>query len=444
MKHESDFVKKPIFPLLAAMSMPMVFSMLVNALYNIVDSLFVARIGESALTALSLVYPVQNLVNAVAIGYAVGINAMASIALGAKDKKKADTVVTHGLIFAVLHGIFATVICIAIMPGFLRLFTKDPVILQQGITYSRIAFFFAPIIMMGLIFEKIFQAVGKMYLSMSGLLCGCIVNIVLDPLLIFGVGIFPKLGIAGAALATGIGQSASFLVYLLAYLFSPLPVKISRNALRPDRSLDARLYAIGIPAILNLALPSLLISAMNGILSVYSQTYVMILGIYYKLQTFLYLPANGIIQGMRPLIGHNYGAGEKKRVRKIFLTALGMTGTIMLLGTVLCLTTSDELMGLFTKIPEIRLAGARALRIISAGFLISAVSITASGALEGLGKGVSSLIISLFRYLLIILPASWMLCHFSSPDSVWHAFWITEILTALAAIYVSVRTFNRL
>lgn len=442
--NESDFVKKPVLPLLTVMSLPMVFSMLVNALYNIIDSLFVARIGESALTALSLVYPIQNLVNAIAIGYAVGINALTSIALGAQDKKRADTVVTHGMIFSAIHGVLAATISIAVMPGFLRMFTDDPVVLHQGLQYSRIVFLFAPVIMWELVFEKIYQAAGRMYLSMSGLLCGCIVNIILDPLLIFGIGIFPELGIAGAALATGIGQLSSLLVYFVTYLFCPLPMKISRHALISDRELDKRLYSVGIPAVLNLALPSLLISAMNAILSAYSQTYVLILGIYYKLQTFLYLPANGIIQGMRPIIGHNYGAGEKARVRKIFITALGMTGAIMLVGTILCLTTSEGLMGLFTEIPEIRLAGARALRIISTGFLISAVSITASGALEGLGKGLPSLVISLFRYLLIILPSARLLCRTAGPDAVWHAFWITEIITALAAALVCSRSFRRL
>lgn len=188
---------------------------------------------------------------------------------------------------------------------------------------------------------------------------------------------------------------------------------------------------------LNLALPSLLVSFLNAVLSAYSQSYVIVLGIYYKLQTFLYLPANGIVQGMRPIIGYNFGAGEHKRVKKIFGLTLGMNCVIMALGTVICLTASGQLIGIFTDNYENVNIGRSALKIISAGFIVSAVSVTASGALEGLGRGAQSLIISLFRYILIIIPAAVILCRFAGVSSVWNAFWITEFVTAViaAAVY---------
>lgn len=434
--------ERPILPLLASMALPMVLSMLVNSLYNIVDSFFVAQISEAAMTALSLVYPVQNFINAVAIGFGVGINAVISIALGAGDRRRADAAATHGMVLSALHGLILTLASIAVMPLFLARFTTDPAVIQMGLAYSKTAFSFSVIIMLGLSFEKIFQAVGRMKVTMAALLTGCVSNILLDPVLIFGLGPFPELGISGAALATGIGQALTLLVYLAAYRLIPIPVRLRRDCLRPDATLDRKLYGVGVPAILNLALPSLLISVLNGLLSVYSQSYVVILGIYYKLQTFLYLPASGIVQGMRPLIGYNYGAGERGRVRQLYNATLCASGIIMAFGTVVCLLWAEPLMGLFTSQPDTIQAGGTALRIICAGFVISSVSVTSSGALEGLGKGAQSLVISLCRYVVVILPAAFLLCRTIGPDGVWHAFWITEAVTAGAAFWVYRRTVN--
>ena len=439
---ETFMKERPILPLLASMALPMVLSMLVNSLYNIVDSFFVAQISEAAMTALSLVYPVQNFINAVAIGFGVGINAVIAIALGAGDRRRADAAATHGMALSALHGLILTLASIAVMPLFLARFTTDPAVIQMGLAYSETAFSFSVIIMLGLSFEKIFQAVGRMKVTMAALLTGCVSNILLDPVLIFGLGPFPELGISGAALATGIGQALTLLVYLAAYRLIPIPVRLRRDCLRPDGTLDRKLYGVGVPAILNLALPSLLISVLNGLLSAYSQSYVVILGIYYKLQTFLYLPASGIVQGMRPLIGYNYGAGERGRVRQLYNATLCASGVIMAFGTVVCLLWAEPLMGLFTSQPDTIQAGGTALRIICAGFVISSVSVTSSGALEGLGKGAQSLVISLCRYVVVILPAAFLLCRTIGPDGVWHAFWITEAVTAAAAFWVYRRTVN--
>ena len=362
--NETFMKEKPILPLLTSMALPMVISMMVNALYNIVDSLFVARINENAMTALSLVFPIQNFVNALAIGFGVGINALIAYFLGAGDKKGAARAATQGLVLALIHGVVVTVLSISIMPAFLDMFTNDVQVYQMGMEYAVIVFAFSTITMANLSFEKIFQSVGRMKVSMIGLLCGSITNIILDPLLIFGIGIFPRLGIAGAAIATAIGQLCTLLLYLTVYNKRPIPVKIRKEYLAFHKETDHRLYSIGVPAILNLALPSLLVSVLNGILAAYSQIYVVILGIYYKLQTFLYLPANGIVQGMRPLIGYNYGAGEQKRVKKIYEITLAMSAVIMALGTILCLVASRGLMELFTENAETIAAGGTALRII--------------------------------------------------------------------------------
>lgn len=434
--NENFMKEKPVLPLILSMSLPMVLSMMVNSLYNIVDSFFVAQISEDAMTALSLVYPVQNFVNAIGIGFGIGINAVIAIHLGAGDEKKANMATTQGMLLALIHAVILTVAGIAVMPGFLRMFTSSEKVIDLGIRYSVIVFLFTFAIVLGVAFEKVFQAVGAMKVTMLSLMCGCIANIILDPVLIFGLGPFPALGIEGAALATGLGQVLTLVIYIAVYLRWPIRVKICRKYCRPDRRMIARLYAIGIPATLNLALPSLLISALNAILASFSQIYVLVLGIYYKLQTFLYLPANGFVQGMRPVIGFNYGAGEHRRVKQIYRIVLCMSGLIMIFGTIICLAVPEKLMELFTQNEETIRTGETALRIISAGFVISAVSVTSSGALEGLGKGVPSLVISLFRYVLVIIPAAYILSRIFGAVGVWHGFWIAELITAAVAFAV--------
>ena len=302
--------EKPILPLLLSMALPMVISMFVNSLYNIIDSIFVAKISEDAMTALSLVYPVQNLINSIAVGFGVGINAVIAMLLGAGKAKEANKAATQGLFLNVIHGILLTIVGLMIMPSFLAMFTNDQTVIGMGLQYSTIILMFSTIIMVSISFEKIFQAVGNMVITMISLMTGCIVNIILDPLLIFGIGFFPKLGIQGAALATGIGQSSTLIIYLLVYVLRPIHVKIRKDYLKLETVYVKRLYAIGIPATLNMALPSFLVSALNAILASFSQTYVVVLGVYYKLQTFLYLTANGMIQGMRPITSYNYGAKE--------------------------------------------------------------------------------------------------------------------------------------
>ena len=345
----------------------MVVSMLVNSLYNIVDSFFVAKISENAMTALSLVFPVQNLINAVMIGFGIGINAVISFYLGAADQKKADQAASQGMLLGTFHGILLMIICLVVIHPFLSLFTNDAEIINLGLRYSKIVFLFSVFFAWELVFEKVFQAVGKMNISMICLMSGCLVNIFLDPVLIFGLGPFPSLGIEGAALATGLGQTFSAILYLIFYMVAPISVKFRRAYFKPDFALCKKMYSIGIPASLNMALPSLLISSLNVILAGFGQSYVFVLGVYYKLQTFLYLPANGVIQGMRPLIGYNYGAKEHSRVNKIYQTSLILVLAIMSVGTVLCLCIPGTLIHLFTATPATIKIGSSALHIICLG-----------------------------------------------------------------------------
>ena len=421
---------RPILPLVLSMSLPMVLSMTVASLYNIVDSYYVARISEDAMTALSLVYPIQNLINAVTIGFSIGANAVISYHLGAQNQEKANAAAAQSLLWNGLHGLVLTLVCIAVMPVFLSLFTQSAAVIDLGVRYSRVAFAFSVFVGVSMSMEKIFQAAGRMVMTMVCMLAGCVCNIVLDPVLIFGYGPFPEMGIEGAALATGIGQVLSLALYFVCNAIRPLPLRLLPSRTMWDGAIARKMYAIGIPATLNLALPSLLISCLNVILAAFSQVYVLVLGVYYKLQTFLYLPANGIVQGMRPIIGYNFGAKEYGRVAKIYRVALLLSAAIMAVGTALCWAIPDQLIGLFSENAETIAAGSTALRLISIGFVISSLSVISSGALEGLGMGGPSLAISLLRYVALILPLAFVLSRIFGASGVWHAFWVTEFLTA--------------
>lgn len=435
---DQSFMKeKNVLPLVISMALPMVISMAVNSLYNIVDSYFVAKISEDAMTALSLVYPVQNLMTAIAVGFGIGINARVAFCLGAEEQQSANKAAVTGLLLSVLHGLLLMVVCLLTMPAFLSLFTDKESIISMGLAYANKAFLFSVVIMLGISMEKIFQSVGRMRDTMISMMIGCIANIILDPLMIFGIGPFPEMGMEGAAYATGIGQCLTLLAYIVFAVAKPLPLFFSPKNFSLEPRLMQYLYMVGIPATLNMSLPSLLISVLNGILSGFSEQYVLVLGAYYKLQTFIYLSANGIIQGIRPLVAYNSGAGEKKRVSSIFRTALCLTAAVMAVGTVLCIGIPGQLIGLFTENADTIAIGVSALHIICIGFIVSAVSVTCSGTLEGLGKGMPSLWISLIRYVIIIMPAAYVMSRMFGADGVFMAFPVTEFAAAIFSIYLS-------
>jgi len=428
--------EKTVLPLLLYMSLPMMLSMLVQSLYNIVDSIFVAKLGENALAAVSLVYPLQNLITALTVGFGVGLNARIAFFLGAGRKKEADVSTSQGLFLGTLHGVLLTVIGLLSAPKYLEMFTENKNVLLAGKEYSYIIFGMCSFLIIAVTFEKIYQALGNMLITMIGMMAGCVVNIILDPFFIFGIGFFPRLEVKGAAVATGLGWIVTLAVYVGAYFKGKMPLDVHIRDMHPTKEICMKMYQIGIPATLNMALPSLLISALNGILSMYSQMYVVILGIYFKLQSFIYLPANGIIQGMRPLISYNYGAGEGNRVNKIFRNSLELIAGIMCIGMLICLIFSKGLIGMFTGNAETLAQGVIALRIICFGFVVSSVSVVSAGALEALGKGISSLTISLLRYAIVILPTAYVGSRAVGVAGVWGAFVIAETVTAVVAIYI--------
>ena len=429
-----QLTEEPVSRMISHLAVPCIISMLVTAFYNMADTFFVGMLRSNAATgAVGVVFSMMAVIQAVGFFFGHGSGNFISRELGRRNTDSASNMAATGFFSALFTGLLICVFGEIFLTPLAAFLGSSPTILPYAKDYLRVILIGAPWMTASLVLNNQLRFQGNAIYGTIGIASGAVLNIGLDPLLIFGLGPFPQLGITGAALATGLGQSLTLGIYLVLYHFRPIPVTIARRDMAPTRTMVRRLYAIGVPATLNLALPSVLVSALNGILATFSQGYVLVLGIYYKLQTFLYLPANGFVQGMRPLVGYNYGAGEIRRVRQISRVVLGMSGLILAAGTVVCQAIPAQLMGLFTANPETVAMGAVALRVISLGFVVSAVSVTLSGALEGLGKGLPSLAISLCRYLVVILPVAWGLSRTIGPTGVWHAFWITEVLTALVA-----------
>lgn len=437
MEKDNSFMKtRPVFSLLVSMSVPMMLSMLIQSLYNIVDSIYVSRLGTDALTAVSLAYPLQNAIVSVAVGTGVGISSAISIHLGAGDQEKADRAATLGIALTVFHCILFVIAGIFITRPFLSLFTDNPAVLEDACDYTYIVLCLSFGALLQIALEKIFQSIGQMKITMYLLIVGCVINIILDPILIFGLLGFPAMGTAGAAIATVIGQISAFLLYIAVYVRKSYAVHIRLRHLKPDIRLIGQIYSVGIPSSIMMLLPSMLISVLNRILASFSEVYVAVLGVYFKLQTFIYMPANGIVQGMRPIIGYNYGAGEIQRVRKTIRYSLLCAAAIMLLGTLLALLIPRQILSLFDADPELMDAGITALRIISLGFLVSSLGVICSGTFEALGNGRNSLIISLLRQFVITIPLSFLLSHFFGPAGVWVSFPAGEICASVAAVFL--------
>lgn len=432
-----EFMKtKRVVPLVISMSLPMMLSMLINSLYNIIDSMFVAKIGEHALTAVSLVYPLQMLVTSVGVGFGIGINAASAFYLGSGDKERANKAASQGLLLSGIHGIILSV-CLGIgAPFFLQLFTQEADILFMGQEYAVLVLIFSVVVTLQIAMEKIYQSVGNMLVPMVCMAVGCITNIILDPIFIFGLGPVPRMEVTGAAVATVIGQAVTLLLYVIWYLKKDMGLKLCPIFMKPEKEICKKLYLVGAPSALNMGLPSLLIIILNGIAAAFSPVYILILGVYFKLQSFIYLPANGIVQGMRPILSYNYGAGEKQRMKQIIKICTIMIMVIMGAGMLLFLLIPGEVMALFTADADTIRKGVSALRIISLGFVVSGVSVICCGALESLGLGIASFVISSLRYLVIIVPAALIGSRLAGINGVWAAFPAAEGLTAIAAIVI--------
>lgn len=437
MQNAHDFMKtKPVFPLLLSMAAPMMLSMLIQSLYNIVDSIFVSRLGTEALTAVSLVYPLQNIVLSFSVGIGVGINSVIARMLGEKKFQEADKAAATGMLLTLFHYILIAALGCAATRPFIRLFTSDPQTLTWACQYGYIVLGLCAGSLFAVCFEKIFQAVGAMMMTMAALLIGCITNIILDPIFIFGYFGVPAMGVAGAAVATVIGQFFSLFAYILFYLRRDIGVRIRLGGAGLDRKTVSQIYTVGIPSSLMLAIPSLMSGVLNSMLAAFSDVYVAVLGVYIKLQTFLYTPASGIIQAMRPIAGYNYGAGEYQRLREVVRYSMAMTAVIMLAGTLAAQLLPEQIFALFQTEggEELTAPGVQTLRIVSLGFLVSSISVACSGLFEALGCGKKSLCITLLRQLVILVPLGFLLSRFFGPAGIWACFPISEAVAALVSV----------
>ncbi|MCQ4636070.1 MATE family efflux transporter [Anaerovorax odorimutans] len=433
---ENPMGTKPVFPLLMTMSVPAMVSMLIQSLYNIVDSLFVGRLSQEALTAVSIVFPLQNLVLAVAVGLGVGVNANIARSLGEKRQEDADQAASHGLFLTFFHITGFVVLGILGSSWFVGLFTDSPEILQMGSQYSHIVICLSGASLIHILIEKIFQATGKMLAPMLFQIVGAGVNIILDPILIFGLLGFPSLGVKGAAIATIIGQCCACGLAVLFYRKKNCGVHIKVKDFHWDRQVVRKLYSVGIPSCMVMSMPSLLVGLLNGILAGVSQLAVAVFGIYFKLQTFVYMPVNGLVQGMRPIISYNFGAEHYGRMKKTLHCSLTVTATIMAVGTILFLLGAEWILLMFGGSQEMLDIGISALRIICCGFIFSTVGVIIAGAFEALGEGGRSLAVSLLRQMAIIPPLAFVLVRFTDMGltGVWITFPIAEVTASAVAL----------
>lgn len=443
MEQQSALGTRKILPLVISMSVPMAFTMLINSLYNIVDGYFVARISEDAMTAVSLVFPLQYTTTAIAVGTGVGVNAAVAFYMGAGDQERADGAASLGVLLSVLHTILLMVIIPLVARPFLGAFTDNTEIIEYGIRYLNIVIFFTFFVEVAICYEKIFQAVGNMKVAVVCLSSGCIANIILDPMMIFGFGPIPAMGIDGAAWATGIGQALTLALYAVYIAKGELPLQMSIGKGWQWKSLAGRVYTVGIPSAMSLSLQSVMVALLNVVLAGLSANGVFIMGVYYKLQSFIYLTSGGIVQGIRPIVAYNYGAGDQGRVREVYRTAQWLSIIVMCVGTVLCLLLPEWMFGMFTTNPETVAAGAAALRIICIGYPISALSVVAAGMLEGLGIGIWSFVISFTRLVAFLVPIAYAVSRILAVQGVWVAFPITEFLAAGLALALYRKGFRR-
>ena len=440
---ENKMGTMPVNRLLLTMSIPMMLSMLVQALYNIVDSVFVSMISENALTAVSLTFPIQNLMIAVAIGLGVGVNALLSRSLGEKQFEKVHRAASNGLFLEligvaifILIGIFGT-------GPFFRSQTSDTEILEYGYQYMSIVCILSFGLFMQCTFERLLQSTGKTIYTMITQGTGAIINIIMDPILIFGLFGFPKLGVAGAALATCLGQFvAAFLAMYLNHKKN-LEVRVRIRGFRPEWVIIREIFVVGIPSIIMQAIGSVMTYGMNLILISFNSTATAVFGVYFKLNSFIFMPVFGLNNGMVPIVAYNYGARRKDRMMKTLKLSLCYAVGLLTVGLVLFQTFPAFFLSLFNASETMTAIGVPALRIISISFPFAAVGIVCGSLFQSLGNGIYSLIISVLRQLVVLLPSAYLLSLTGRLDLVWWSFIIAEVFSFAVSLFFLRRIYKQ-
>ncbi len=432
----------PIPKLLITISLPMILSMLVQAMYNIIDSIFVAKLGEDALTAVSLCFPIQNLIIAVAVGTGIGLNALISRYLGAKQGHFASLVAKNGLFLSFINFVVFALIGILGSEIFFTLQTDNQVIVDYGSRYMFIVCVLSFGVFYQITFERYNQATGQTVLNMISQGMGAIINIVLDPILIFGLFGFPRLEVAGAAVATVIGQISGALIGLYFVKKYTKEIDINMQGFRPDKKTIRSVYQIGFPAIIMQSIGSVMVLGMNAILLMFSTTAAAIFGVYFKLQSFVFMPVFGLTNGLTSIAAFNYGAKNKTRIMDSYRLCCYISFGIMLVGLVAFQLIPRQLLLLFEASDDMLLIGVNALRIISYSFILAGFSIVTSAMFQAMGDAVYSMIISFARQLVILLPVAYLLAKYCGLSQVWWAIPIAEIGCILNCIFLMKRTYK--
>ena len=432
---ENKMGTMPENKLLLSMAVPMMISMLVQALYNIVDSIFVSRICEDALTAVSMAFPWQNIVIAIAVGFGVGINALLSRALGQKNDERVNQVAVNGLLLAGLSYLLVLVAGLIGIRAYMRTQTDIEMIVNYGITYLNICILCSFGVFVEITFERFLQATGRTVYSMITQLTGAITNIILDPILIFGLLGFPKLGIAGAAWATVIGQCVGAVVAVMLNHFKNPEVHLRLRHIRPNGRLMGEITAISIPSIIMSCISSLTCFVMNMILIAYSSTAVAVFGVYFKLQSFVFMPVFGLNNGMVPIIAYNYGAQKPERIHKTIRLGMVYAVAIMMVGLLVFQLIPKELLLMFDASDAMLEIGAPALRIMSLAFVFAGIGIVSGSSCQAFGYSVYSMLISIARQIVVLIPAAYLLSLTGVLRSIWFAFPIAEIFSLILSLF---------
>lgn len=431
----------PVDKLLLNMSLPMMVSMLVQALYNIVDSIFVAKLSENALTAVSLAFPIQTLLIALGTGTGVGVNSLLSKQLGEKNFKQVSKTAMNGIFLAVLSYIaFVIVGIVGVRPFYAsQIKDADPEIFTMGVQYLTIVCVCSFGLYAQLIFEKLLQSTGKTLYSMITQAVGAIINIILDPIMIFGLFGMPALGVAGAAIATVIGQIVGGTLGLYFNVRKNKEITLSVKGFRPDTGTIGNIYKVGVPSIIMQAIGSVMTYGMNMILITFSATATAVFGVYFKLQSFFFMPVFGLNNGMIPIVAYNYGAGKRIRLIKAIKCSLVYAFVLLFVGFIVFETMPAALLGMFDASEEMLAIGVPALRIIGVHFLIAWFCIIAGSVFQSLGNGVYSLVVSVARQLVVLLPAAFILARLGGLHAVWWAFPIAEGMSLCASVFFMVK-----
>ncbi len=418
----------PMGKLVPKVSVPIMISMLVQALYNVVDSIFVARYDANALTAVSLAAPIQLLMIALSTGLGVGINSLIARKLGEKNPEQARKAAKNGLLLEAMGAGLFILVGLVFAPMLMRMFTPDAVLQKLGSTYLGIVCSVSIGLFLSITLERMLQSTGNTVYSMAVQLSGAVTNIILDPILIFGMFGLPAMGIAGAAWATVIGQLFSMTLGFFLNQKKNTELKLDRHGWKLDLGMVKGILTVGLPSTVMASIGSLLNVLMNLLVIQYGNVAVSVLGVYFKLQSFVFMPVFGLSNGMVPIVGYNFGARDRHRVYACVKVALGYAVTIMLAGMLLFMLAPHWLMGLFEANgpSELTALGVPALRTISLHFLLAAVGITVSTVFQAVGKGSYSLVMSLCRQLVVLLPAAWILSSLGGLAAIWWAYPIAE------------------